>query len=180
MNPTERRLKNELKRKRIEIMEELTAIHKTHCEPCPLKDYDSLTACQNCQVFKDIRKLGNELIILANKKPREEGNFTEFKKKNSNSRPRNPLKNFTKKQYFKMKDMEMSDKRIAKEMGVSHSTFCEWKRKHKLVGEPISPRITVEEYLKLRDQGYQNKQIAEKKNMPVITLYHWRKKNNLV
>lgn len=170
MNPTERRLKNELKRKRIEIMYQTTEIFKKNCEPCAMKDYDSLEACLDCPTYKQLRKLGTDLLNLS---AQEKGGELHHLKESL-------LGTLTPDKYRKMKKAGLTDTKIAIKLNTSDYHLKMWKKEH-IVKEKYSKLadFTVEEYKDLKAKKYTEKEIADMKKVAVSTLFDWRKEKNL-
>lgn len=170
MNPTERRLKNELKRKRLEVLNKISEINKKHCVVCPFFEITSRDKCTNCQAYKQLQKLGKELSSVSNNKSKQ-----------TKQAQKSLLDTLTVKKYRAMKKTGMLDSEIVIELNTTDYYLKIWKKNN--IPENMNCKLgdfTVEEYKILKDQKYKEKDIAVLKNVTVNTLYLWRKKMNLV
>lgn len=181
MMPTERKLRKQLKLKRIEVLNKISELNSKHCVICPKFDKQSKKICWNCHVYKKIQVLGKELTNIANSKPREEAKFKGLEGDASNFRNAQiKLATFTPESYLQMKENGKLDKHICRRLGVCTTVFYEWKKAHGLVnklGNGKLANFTEEDYVQLRSEGLSKADIARRIGVSRNSIYSWVKHN---
>lgn len=92
-----------------------------------------------------------------------------------------PIKaKMTKKQYYKWKEQRMSDRQIAKKLGIHNGSLILMKKKLGIPFVKVPGVMTKEEYLLYKEQGLNEIKIAEMKKIHRKSLYRLRKEWGLL
>lgn len=163
---------------RIPIIIEIGNIIEDHCHTCPVLRHNRNTNkyCLDCQHFKRLRTLGDQLIRDEEEK-KETPVTTPVKKK----RGRKPKKiTFTLEEYFEMREKEgLSDQEISEKYAISRSLLSMWRKSRGIAEERGRLKMTEKEYWSYKRQSMTDKEIMELYGVSKRALATWKKKHGI-
>lgn len=110
---------------RIALLNKETDLYQNNCESCKVKhSNNSNQNCVNCEIFKELRQIGDELLSLNSK----EMPALEITKEEREM-------GLTVDRYKQLKEKGHTDKQIMKEFGYHIQKFYAWKRENGLIGD---------------------------------------------
>ena len=164
------RLERKVKRqKRHELLFEQTVVRQS-CDRCPFRSDISVSNCEGCETYGRLTKIGDELISMS-RKSREQRQKETFDK----------IKEFglTQRLYLKLKEDDLTDRYIARELGMSHAAFNKLKN-FSIKQKNVDELITVEDYNAYKGAGLTDADIAKEIGVSTMGLTHWKRQKKIV
>lgn len=121
-----KQLRKAIRQKRLDLVYRQAQLTDEFCSPCE-KRTNSMTVCRGCDVFTQLKEIGNELLSISNesqKLRKEQKTMSETK--------------LTVEVYKDLKAKGLSNTKIMKQFNMNNSKFYEWKRNNGLIEKKVT------------------------------------------